>query len=224
MLWYQNFLKDLAPKACTHGHQDVLTITPDFDQSKSGYTLDHPSLNEWYETQHFKPLELPVRLIALMQAQLLSSTIQNKCLRLLEEPQVDQLILWFKSSNQSLLPTIESRAMQLQLPLLNKRSARRSDDIESYLIEAIEDHELSGSLIELLHQAKWQEVAQIMQKESRLEQPLLNAILTFESHQPQGLKRKAQLLQNTKWFFEASTFGNANAERWTSLLSPYFPS
>jgi DNA polymerase III delta prime subunit len=222
--WINEFLELLAPKTKTMGHQDVHIIACDYQQSKAGYTKEHSGLSEWFDTQYFKPIELPVRLIILKDAQNLSVHLQNKCLKLLEEPQENQLILWFKNSTQALLPTIESRAMQLRVPAYNKREKIQTASFETYLNQSYSDEPKVTLLIEALNSRQWQEVAQLLQKEPELEKSLLRSVLEFETLQDDNLKRKAQLLQNIKWFDEAASFGNQNAERWTTLLSPYFPS
>jgi hypothetical protein len=86
------------------------TITPEKDKSSIG-------IEAVRDLQQFLKLKLPTnaawRLIAIPDAQGLTTEAQNALLKLLEEPPERTIFILASSSEQALLPTIRSRVQQL---------------------------------------------------------------------------------------------------------------
>src|SRR5690606_13385102 len=148
-------------------HPDFIVISP--KKEGSAYTVEHPEILSWLKTSDFRPLEFNYRVVVIEEAYLLSSTIQNKWLKRLEEPTTDTVVFMLRSRPNPLLPTIESRALKLSLPrpttqALSLRShLSASPDLLSALAQIASlapaaiwpNAKESSLLVECLKQKRW---------------------------------------------------------------------
>jgi DNA polymerase III delta prime subunit len=114
--------KMMAPYTLSHlkNNADVLVIGKEKDNSigKPVSKASNYQVEELAEINKFlchRPLELPIKILIIFHAHLLPIIVQNKLLKVLEEPENDCVIFMLNPTNAKLLPTIESRAYQLRV-------------------------------------------------------------------------------------------------------------
>lgn len=217
--WVQGLLRQFFKRPTLElnedAHPDLLTLYPD----KNGqYKVDHDGLKEWWHTADYNPIQASHRVIVLFEAQELSETLQNKSLKILEEPHPKHLILWVRSRPKGLLPTIESRAVKLTI------GRYRSENLASQkqnLLDVLAANEELAELTAPLQARRWHEVFELLKQRPETAEQLFRTVVDFELSRDNNLMRKAQILQSWQWFERAQQFGLAPAERWIPLLNPY---
>ena len=93
-------------------HPDLLIISP----TDGNYKVDDGNLSAMMKFLSQKPMENKKKWLIWTQSELLSSTILNKLLKVLEEPPVFSQIIFFHQKGAPLLSTIRSRAIFFREP------------------------------------------------------------------------------------------------------------
>ncbi|MBT3981897.1 MAG: hypothetical protein HOE90_11120 [Bacteriovoracaceae bacterium] len=140
-LWIQDFCMTLAGASSLeklHNHVDFLLLGESLARDKD-YTA--AELSEFFHFGQFAPMKLPYKIIVVYASHLISENNSNKMLKSLEEPIPGLSIFFVTKNDQTLLPTVESRATTLSLKsgkdhpwASQKRDESRSveDSIVSY--------------------------------------------------------------------------------------------
>lgn len=231
--WVEQFLGQIwaaqKPQA-----SDIFAQHPDFlfiDNPRPGrayLSKENPGLLEWAQTQDYGPMELKRRWIIVHHAHTLTESFCNKQLKTLEEPNKDTTIIFTDPQQAPLLRTIESRALNIQIPgalrPLKLQRGPMQQDFLAYLRGLAQEegqdnaHEFAEKLEGALHEAlDW------LRSRPELESMILGWVLDFERSRSRPAQLKA-VLQRLKWFEKSLLLNNSPQERWLTLLSPYFPS
>lgn len=102
--------KDNAQRRIELGLDDL--FWPELN--KNG-TWGQELLNDLEKFIKYRPLEMNYRLAIIQEAQEIGQGLSNKLLKTLESPPDRTVIIFLNSNGKALLPTIESRAIKLQL-------------------------------------------------------------------------------------------------------------
>jgi hypothetical protein len=108
--WCEAWLQTLTNKNI-HNHPDILTI--DIPQEQRSYKWD--DISEIFNFLNHNALEWDQKFIIIDSAHKLNDLMANKMLKVLEEPPVPCTFLMLNPLKKSLLHTIESRAVKLQI-------------------------------------------------------------------------------------------------------------
>lgn len=113
--WLNKFFQKLSPAKNIYNHSDILTLCDVENSLKrdKDYTVDE--VKELMQFNQFRPMELKHKWIIIPSAAHLNELVANKLLKLLEEPQPYLSVLLLNPTNMKLLPTIESRTIELRL-------------------------------------------------------------------------------------------------------------
>lgn len=231
--WIGQFLEQVwltqRPEA-----SDSFTQHPDFllidnpKPSRAYQSKENPGLLEWAKTQDYGPMELKRRWIVVHHAHTLTESFCNKQLKTLEEPNENTTIIFTDPQQAPLLRTIESRALNIQIPrALKPRELKRGPVQQNFITYlrslpaengAEKAHELADKLEGPLHEAlEW------IRSNADLERMILEWVLDFERSRSTSAQLRA-VLQRLKWFEKSLLLHNSAQERWLTLLSPYLPS
>jgi DNA polymerase-3 subunit delta' len=85
-----------------------------FPKSEKGVTTDE--VNELIEESYIRPIESDKKIFVITAKEPLSPIVQNKLLKILEEPPKNVHIIIGAQSEYSLLPTLLSRVRKLEIP------------------------------------------------------------------------------------------------------------
>jgi hypothetical protein len=114
--WFQDFLSGITKLP---DHPDVLWVSRDLKKDKeqeNEYKVDSASIKSLLNFLNFRAYELKKKFIFIEDAHLLSVIVSNKLLKVLEEMPVAFCLFLLAPKQESLLPTVESRAIKILLP------------------------------------------------------------------------------------------------------------
>ncbi len=203
------------------GHPDILWLAP---PEKEYYSIEKDELGPLFKAMAYAPMELPRRWIILPDAHALSERLGNKLLKTLEEPQGQTSFLFLNAKRSALLPTIESRAIELCIsdltPLKTNKALNRPFglDFEAFCLqdqrfsELISEHQL-GSPKEWAFNMK-------LSKDKTLLDKATQAYIEWQTTQITDFKQKEQLLHEIQWYYNAKLYHNRAAERIFGLSLP----
>lgn len=109
--WAQEFLTQIT--TVKNDHPDVLTIKRSEDEND--YKVDGA---QWAQLQTFiqyRPIKLKNKFVFISDAHRISDVLSNKLLKTFEDSPKELTIFLFLKDQQTLLPTILSRAISLQI-------------------------------------------------------------------------------------------------------------
>jgi len=229
--WAKNFLVDVlidsgldaasAKRRLDQGHPDILWLTPKDDN----YKIENDDFGALFSAMAHKPLELAWRFIVVEKPHSIGDVYANKLLKTLEEPSDYCSILFLHSESRSLLQTIESRAITLNLNFETKNFEEftsSSSDLAGHLTQWCRAHPELFELAEELPQnpaALSSELAQLAkEKGQRAEECLMNGILRFAQQHIADPAQLSELIRACEHGHQSRTFHNSNAERFFTLI------
>jgi DNA polymerase-3 subunit delta' len=115
-IWFQEFLAGITKLP---DHPDILWVSRDYKKDKeqeNEYKVDSASIKSLLNFLNFRAYELKKKFIFIEDAHLLSVIVSNKLLKVLEEMPVAFCLFLLAPKQESLLPTVESRAIKILLP------------------------------------------------------------------------------------------------------------
>ena len=115
-LFQDNFLQKLSK---LDDHPDLLKIK--LNENESGYKVESIGIKSLLNFINFSPVELKTRFIFLYDAHLISDIVSNKLLKIFEELPKNFCLFLLCPTSESLLATVESRAIKINLPNLLKK-------------------------------------------------------------------------------------------------------
>ncbi len=192
--WVTDFL---SPITTLPDHPDVFWVTR--SEKENDYKVDSPSIKAMLKFINYRPIELKVRFIFISDAHLLSPIVSNKLLKVLEEMSSLFCLILFTPEGQSLLPTVESRALKIRI-----KSGRPLEPVEVIHYE---------SAFDVLADLRSSDDPFFVEKkfiESQLNL-LLSKTPTF--------KQCDEILASLKHYDQSDRFNNAKVSR-LSLLFP----
>lgn len=114
--WSQDFLSQIT--VVKNDHPDILTIRR--SEEENDYKVDGA---QWAQLQTFiqyRPYKLKNKFVFIYDAHRISDVLSNKLLKTFEDSPKELTIFLFLKDQQTLLPTILSRAISLQIHSDNK--------------------------------------------------------------------------------------------------------
>lgn len=101
----------------TIGHSDLIWINA--PENERNYKNDDAGIIELFKTQAYGPTSWNRKFIVIERIDLISQNISNKLLKTLEEPQEQTTIIFLNPIQSNILQTILSRAIVLNIPLID---------------------------------------------------------------------------------------------------------
>ncbi len=177
-------------------HQDVFVLTHDEDKKEPAfYTVaDAEKVSRFFEFKsgHRKFVVIP-------EAHKINTLVANKWLKVFEEPQGVSTIFLLNANGQKLLPTIESRAQLLRIP------------VEPTVHDSSAWQEMNKTSREMT-------LATFLEEYSRGEFDLafwLNELVIWESQQENSVESKIILETRLQSWKEMEIFHQPTATKWT---------
>lgn len=205
--WIENLLIEITQKFSStsfSNHADILIIGKEKDQhlanteqSSSNYNVD--DLVEINRFISHKPLELPRKVIVIYHTHLLSEVVQNKLLKVLEEPDNSTIFFLLNPTGVSLLPTVESRAIQLRV--------KPSQDLTKSDI-VINEQQKKLNLTEIVQQTP---LHVFLEKFKNKEHEVTQSIIHSLNELPLDKAKKG--LEMLKWFEKSKAHYNSSQQR-----------
>lgn len=208
-----NFIRDYYQKVEGHkqgltnlmDHPDVFVLgntnTEDEEKTDKFFKVEEAeALSRFFE---FKPVQGIRKFAVITEGHRINTTVANKWLKLLEEPQGTSTIFLLNPRRQQLLQTIHSRAIHLRLP------------------SKTEDHEFSD-WNEFLGDLKKMTLSEFLENYQRGEKDLshwVNELIRWESEQTDLAHPKEELERWLKRLQEMEIFHQPSATKWTLFYS-----
>ncbi len=199
--WVTSFINSITP---INDHPDILKI--EVDQDERLYKVDSPNISKFLSFLCYSPLKLPKKFVFLSDAHLLTTTVSNKLLKILEELNDKTCIFLMVPQNAQVLPTIASRAVKLLIDL-SETSVIAEEKLSANLTPQ--------ELIKLFKQNP--NKAHLLEKE--LVEAVINIKLSEISCNPTSYIQIDELLKDLKSIKDASAFHNSKL----SEISKLFP-
>lgn len=203
-LWVNKFLSQFTT---IEDHPDVLKIYK--NEKENEYKVDSPSIKNFLKFINYRSLKLEKKFVFLFDAQDLSVILANKLLKVFEELSSDICMILMVPDNALLLPTVESRAIKLQIPKSKTAGLEADDAFDFSTIKTPMD------LLSYLKQTS-ENPALVEKKfiESAIERILKNSKPDVETY------NLLEALQKVLKDYETqSAFNNSKLAR----LTPFFP-
>jgi DNA polymerase-3 subunit delta' len=205
--WIEKLLSEIAQKFSAtsfSNHADILIIGKEKDQhlanleqTGSNYNVD--DLTEINRFISHKALELPRKIIIIYHAHLLSEIVQNKLLKVLEEPDNSTIFFLLNPTGVSLLPTVESRSIQLRVKPSQELS--HSDLVTN-------DQQQKLNLIEIIQQTP---LHVFLEKFKNKEHEVIQSVISCLNDLPPSTASKG--LEMLKWFEKSKAHYNSSQQR-----------
>lgn len=110
VVWAQNFIKDITKLA---DHPDILWVER---VEENEYKVESTGILALNKFLNYRAFELKKKFIFINDAHLMSTIVSNKLLKVFEELPENFCLFLFAPQDQNLLPTVESRAINILLP------------------------------------------------------------------------------------------------------------
>jgi hypothetical protein len=186
-------------------HPDVIVIgntnEDEDDREEKFFKVEEAeSLNRFFE---FKPVQGKRKFAVITEGHRINTTVANKWLKLLEEPQGNSTIFLLNPRGGQLLPTMHSRAIHLRLPT------------KPETLDFSEWNEMLGNIKEMT-------LSQFLEKYNKKNQDLsfwVNELIRWEAEQNDKPAPKADLGTWLRSFQEMETFNQPPATKWSLFYS-----
>lgn len=186
-------------------HPDVFVLgnTTNQDEEKSDKFFKVEEAEGLARFFEFKAVQGIRKFAVITEGHRINTTVANKWLKLLEEPQGTSTIFLLNPRRVQLLPTIHSRAIHLRL----SSKAHKSD---------------LSDWNEFLNNLRTMSLSQFLEEYSRGEQDLsfwVNQLIEWESEQTDMASSKEKLGEWLRTYQEMETFHQQTATKWTLFYS-----
>lgn len=199
--WVNEFLTQYSPLA---DHPDVLKINK--TEKENEYKVDSVSIKNFLKFLNYRPIQLKKKFIFLFDAQDLSVIVSNKLLKIFEELGTDFCLILLVADKAQLLPTVESRAIKLQIPNvpkdLNNQGANNLHGVKNPL-DLISALKASGSP---------------SNDEKKFIELSINELLNSSAPTPESYKKIDSLLRKLQNYETSASFNNSKLSRLTTLF------
>ena len=206
------------------GHPDILIIEK--DKKNKEYHVDNPAIEEMFRHQSFTPTHLNRHFIIFKESQLISTSLANKLLKILEEPQKNTSIFFLNDGQRPMLSTIESRAITLRHPYQADSASswpsppKDGQNVIDYVFSSLKDngHELPSSVLRAFENHNDIEVVDYFNKNHQAMQSLILILSEYMCSPNIALKKKKLWLKEVKHYQESLVFHNYPSERLLGLI------
>lgn len=190
------------------GHPDILVFEK---EDEKDYLIGNKDLDEFFKFVEMSPVKLPWRFIFLYDTHKITESYANKLLKTLESPGQRISIFFFHHTGTKLLPTVEGRAIKIQLPRI-KNTFTVSEKVEQTL-QRIKNRQLSSKGIA--------ECIDAIKLKPELQNELLLGLLDIERNELDQYQGKSNILELLPKFDKYKTFHNSSASRLFLLLQQF---
>lgn len=149
LLWAQSFIDKITK---TSNHPDILWV--ERDEKEKDYKVDSKSIAGFINFLNYRPYELKTKIVFIRDAHLLSLIVANKLLKTLEEMPSFISVFLLAPQDESLLQTVESRAIRINLvsnaaaPLHSWQNNSSPQEVLELIKKSGNEHLLEKSFME----------------------------------------------------------------------------
>lgn len=230
-----------------YGHPDILYIKRLETDEKGHKVMERDyglkEFQEFFKFLTYRPFQFSHRFVVVEDVHLIGETLANKLLKSLESPGDHLTIFFLHSVDKKLLPTLQSRSIQLRLrnPSAIKEegpyqgSKTVIEKIAWFDQHVLPEEELAATLPppgkfllpanlkELLlnylkDQNQLHDLLESLKKHKESHEVFLALLIAWERQHLTPYQHKKKFLDELQWFAEAQTYYNASGERLFSLL------
>lgn len=213
--------KETCERRLKQGHPDILWLAP----TDGSYKIENKDFDPLFQAMAHKPLELPWRFIVVEKPDAIGDAYANKLLKTLEEPSDFCTIIFLHAGARSLLATIESRGINLNLPNNATRelpTPSKDQNLADYLGSWSQHYpELYDSPLELTSSsaALAGELATLSRSKSHIEANLMAAVMTWAEHSIEDGRILEEVIEAMQHNYRSKIYNNSTSERFFSLIS-----
>ena len=234
LAWHQNFLEGLlgqalgiSPKEARErlrwGHPDLPVLSP--SSPGQNYKIEDADLAPLFRAQAHRPLELPQRLISILDAECIPQRYANKMLKTLEEPRPDTSVFLLANDQRPLLSTVESRALTLRLPSKSSEMAAPSTSLSETRQQWFErewKERTHGKVAWPENPLRFHSLVDTLKKNLPLQRLFVEMIIDWHRTPLSPAASKPAILEELRWFARAEAFHNSPSERLVGLIYATF--
>lgn len=200
------------------GHPDILNIFKEKDEKE--YKVSNLAIKEFIALQNYSPGNLEHRFIFFHDAQDISRILSNKLLKVLEEPQTKTTVFFLNSSNKPMLPTIESRAINLRHQLEKSLDPEIQPHFYDYFCHYFDYHKVNHpkGFLEALEKKQLGTLTELLKKDTSFQDAFIQCSNKFMTGHHNTMEQKSRWLDEIKHFVDAATYHNYPQERFFGLL------
>jgi hypothetical protein len=203
-VWVEQFIRQYWTQVEKRKHvpqdlksdADLLWLHP-WDEEKEDhrdYQVD--DLAPLMKFMGFRGLQSKRRFVIMEDAHRIGTTVANRLLKTLEEPDNEVTFFWTNPQGTKLLPTIASRAQELNLSFGGEQQP-------TVLIEEYRQKMLAGDY----------PLAQFLDEAKKEASQLLDELISYETRHDGPAQLKQELLTMTREWKKAQTFNQPTAPR-----------
>ena len=232
--WHQNFLVNLLGKTTgldskaarerlKWGHPDLPVLAP--ASPGQNYKIEDADLAPLFSAQAHRPLELPQRLISILDAECIPERYANKMLKTLEEPRPDTSIFLLVGGQRPLLSTIESRAITLRLPSERPQTPPLSPSLSESRQQWFErewKERTQGKIPWPPNPLRFHALVDTLKKNFSLQKTFVEMVIDWHRTPYPPAANKSAILEELRWFARAEAFHNSPSERLIGLIHTTF--
>jgi DNA polymerase-3 subunit delta' len=189
IIWAKDFLESITT---LQDDPDVLWVFR--DEKESVYKVESLGIKALIKFLNFRAFRLKKKFIFINDAHLLSTIVSNKLLKVFEELPENFCLFLFAPQEENLLPTVESRAINILLPQV------QHDEIE------VRESLQYSSAMDLVNKLKNSDNQ--MQEEKKFIEESLNVTL-----QKKQFNDLSAALENLKHYSQSDNFNNSKVSR-----------
>ncbi|MFZ8934735.1 MAG: hypothetical protein ACO20H_10810 [Bacteriovoracaceae bacterium] len=200
------------------GHPDILRI--DTDEKQYYWSKAQNNFKEYNSFKEHSPLELRLKVVIISKVHLLTDAIMNKLLKDLEDNK-QTLYLFMHHTNSVLLPTIQSRAITLNVP---RKSSRPTTTLYENMDTVIDSQQnkthIDNTLKKFLKNQEGEyDILEELKKGKISEQDLYEYLLSIERDSQKSYLHKDLILKEIQHFSDSKTYNNPAKERFYQILN-----
>lgn len=210
------------------GHPDLLMLST---ENGRNYRLE--DFKDFFTITTLAPYEWPHRFVIIEEIHLISELICNKLLKILENLPSDITIFFLHSVPQKLLPTIESRAIHLQITLMKKSHEEKKEEEKIFITPSEKliwwQNRLSHDceypenikqslLLWIEKQEQFHLLLDFFKDHPEHEKTLCHMIIDSERSTLSSYEQKLNLIQTLQSSEKSSLYHNSAKERIAQLL------
>ena len=191
--YWESIEKRTLPKELRHD-ADLLWLTPPIDEDDIVRDYKVEDLGELFSFLGYRGINSKRRFVIIEEGQRLSKILANKLLKTLEEPEGLVTFFWLNPMGLKLLPTIESRAINLALSV---PQVTQSTPLLDELRQNIESGQTLSQFLDAT-------------KKTVSVDELLVELLNFEQRHDGPAELKQELLSMTQTWQKARAFNQSS--------------
>ncbi len=213
-----NVTEEKAKDLIRLGHPDVLWI--DTAEKQYYWSKAQNNFKEYISFKEHSPLELELKIVVISKVHLLTDSIMNKLLKDLEDNK-KTLYLFMHNTKSELLPTINSRAIILNVPRSSEYSrVALYENIDISIVSQQRKTHIDNTLKSFLKDRNGEyDILEEIKNGKLSEQDFFEHLLDIERDSKKDYLHKTHILKEIQHFIESKTYNNPARERFYQLLN-----